>query len=335
MNPQDSPEPTPPSDAPAAPPLPTVITPSGQAMELPDIKNEPASTASNEVSIPIHAAAAPTEPVVSAPVLHPSPLKRSNKSLKPASVLDSGKKNPFKGHIARPKDVPLAKPEYTAAEAAAAHQIAQASGPAIQPADAQAGGETHAYAFITEPGQPAKQSAMVTSSMPQRIAVVLGGVLVLIIIAVLLKGMLAGGKNLTGVVAVVQDQQEMLHILNNATQQQGISGSNLQFVVTAQASLGSSQSALFTYLNNNHFIIKPQQLALKISTTTDKELATAAANTTYNQTFQQVMQLQLGTYTHDLKLAYDQSGPNGKALLNDDYNQAQLLAKLLNQTAGN
>jgi hypothetical protein len=70
-------------------------------------------------------------------------------------------------------------------------------------------------------------------------------------------------------------------------------------------------------------------LGLKVSASLDSLLTTAAANSTYDQTFQQAMQSQLAGYGQALKQAYTGAGPEGRLLLNDDYQQVQLLAKQL------
>lgn len=173
------------------------------------------------------------------------------------------------------------------------------------------------------------------NSMLTRIALIGGGLVILLIIFTVLKGLLTSGPDLTPVVAVVQQQQELIHLVTTAQQsQQGnLSVTNKNFAATLQLTLGTSQGKTIQYLATNHKKLKAKQLNLKVSALTDKRLAGAAAAGNYDQTFTEIMQAQLNTYGSDLALAYKQGyGPKGKALLKDDYRQLQLFKTQLNAT---
>jgi hypothetical protein len=130
---------------------------------------------------------------------------------------------------------------------------------------------------------------------------------------------------------VAQDQHELIHLATNASQQQGITTTDQNFAATAQLSLTSAQSVTVKYLVANGNKISLKVLSLKVSTATDAQLTAAAAATTYDQTFQAIMKAKLTTYVSSLQQTYKQTtGKNGRALLNNDYNQAQLLLTQLN-----
>jgi hypothetical protein len=213
-------------------------------------------------------------------------------------------------------------------------QAASAAGPlypGVQPS--AAAGPSQEYNFITNPEKPAKRAWLPGgNSLPQRALLAAGGLLVLVIIFVIAKSLLGGGgSNLTPFVGVAQDQQELIHLATNASQQTNLIVNNKNFVATAQLSLTSSQAAIGKYLSVNGQKVNLKTLNLKLSASLDTQLTNAAAATTYDQTFQEITKAKLTAYLSDLRQAYKQTkGKNGRALLNDSYNQAQLLLTQLN-----
>jgi len=201
------------------------------------------------------------------------------------------------------------------------------------------------YGFIMEPPKTPRQPLKLpglgggSSSMPVRIAVVLGGLLVLIIIFAIAKSLFSGGGNTQTLTTVAQQQQSMIHILTNGAgsdgqQQAALSTGDQNFAATAKLTLTSSQQQLIQYMANNGKKVKIKTLALKISPTIDQQLTAAANNSTYDSTFKQVMQSQLSDYQKALRAAYQQTpGPKGRALLNDEFQGAQLLLTQLNAPA--
>ncbi len=191
------------------------------------------------------------------------------------------------------------------------------------------------YNFITSPEKSAKRQWQLPggNSLLQRVLLGAGGLLVLIIIFVIVKSLLGGGNNavLTSFVGVAQDQQELIHLATNASLQTNLTVNNRNFVATAQLSLTSSQTAVGKYLSTGGHKVSLKTLNLKISTSLDTQLTNAAAATTYDQTFQEITKSKLTAYISDLQQTYKQTkGKTGRTLLNDDYNQAQLLLTQLN-----
>lgn len=187
------------------------------------------------------------------------------------------------------------------------------------------------FDFIMNPDQPVKKSGLLGggSSLPTRLALGSGGLLVLLIILIVLKNLLGGSANLTPFVAVAQQQQELIHLATAAQQQQDLSVTNQNSAITTQLTIASSQSNLLAYLKQNKTKINAKQLGLKISATTDTQLTTAESAGTYNQTYQTVMQNELSIYMSGLQQAYKTAGKNGRALLTDEFNQAKLLKNQL------
>lgn len=195
--------------------------------------------------------------------------------------------------------------------------------------------QPQAYDFITDPAQPERQSRL--PSLPgvgptaMRAAIIGGGLFALLIIFIIIKGLIGGGSSLTPFLGVAQDQQELIHLATTASLQQGITTGDQNFAATTALSLTSAQAGIVNYLASNGKKVNPKLLSLKISATTDAQLTAAAAATTYDQTFQEVMKTKLTAYLSGLQQTYKQtSGKKGRTLLNDDYAQAQLLLTQLN-----
>jgi hypothetical protein len=165
-----------------------------------------------------------------------------------------------------------------------------------------------------------------------------GGLVVLLILFSIVKGLLGGGSNLTPFISIAQDQQELIHLTTNATQQQSQGQSmttiDQNFAITSQLSITSAQAAIIKYMATNGKKVNTKTLSLRINTATDTQLTGSAAAGNYDQTFQAIMKDKLVAYSNGLKQAYKQtSGPKGRTLLADDYRQAQLLLVQLNQPA--
>jgi hypothetical protein len=193
------------------------------------------------------------------------------------------------------------------------------------------------YAFITNPQSPKQPSLSLLSllngkSIMARIAVLGGGLVVLLVLFTVVKGLFAGSFNLTSFLAVLQDQQELIHLTTSSPGNQSLSAPYQNFVATTQVTVTSAQGQLSEYLFNNKQKIKPQELYLKVNPITDTQLTNAVASNTYTSTFQQIMSSQLNTYVNDLHQAYlKTSGKKGRAQLTSDFSQALLLDKQLKQ----
>lgn len=192
--------------------------------------------------------------------------------------------------------------------------------------------QQHDFSFITEPANPfpnPKKSPFGpgSSSLLGKLALV-GGLIVVIIVAfVLIKSSLGGNSfDSAPLVTVAADQQELTHLTANLSQKQGLAVSTLNSANTIQLTMPEAQGKLLAYLKKNGVKVSTKQLGTKASSSTDTLLSTAYTNGTYDQAYQTVISGQLKTYMRDLKAAYfSDKGANGRALLNHDYEAAQLL----------
>jgi hypothetical protein len=188
------------------------------------------------------------------------------------------------------------------------------------------------YNFILDPQQPEKPKLFNfnANSMPLRILLVVGILFVLMIVFAVVKSAIGGGGGSTAaVLSVAQDQQELIHLATNA-EDSVTTDLGKNFTATALLSLQSEQTELISYLKSNHQKVSPKQLNLKISKSTDEQLAAAKSASTFDDTYVSVMRDKLEAYMADLQKAYSQTkGSKGRALLNEDYQAAQLLQKQL------
>lgn len=190
------------------------------------------------------------------------------------------------------------------------------------------------YAFILSPEQPKSSKFNFNASLPIKILAGLGILLVVLIVGSILKNAVLGSGGIPdGFVTVAQDQQAMIAVLSNEDNQTNLQNSTKAFAITAQMSLSSSQSELINYMQLNKKKVPPKVLALKVNPATTKQLEASIAASTYDQTFRQIMKSKLTQYKQQLKATYlESTGQKGRAILDDSYNQAELLLTQLDAT---
>jgi hypothetical protein len=202
--------------------------------------------------------------------------------------------------------------------------------------------QPHEFEFITNPNKPGRRGLGLGNSTAQRLLVVLGGVFVLVIIVVIIAKLLSHTTNaLPALTAVGEQQQELIHLTGSTEGTSSGSGSaptlstdhqNVQ--ATIQLVLTSNQTQLLTYLSSNHYKVKTALVTGYANSSLDQQLTAAATNGSYDATFASIIQSQLNSYETALKQAYLQvTGPKGRAMLNSDYSQAQLLQQQLTSPA--
>lgn len=195
------------------------------------------------------------------------------------------------------------------------------------------------YDFIMNPQQAPKQPKLKLpgagpTGLLARVALVGGGLIVLVILFSVIKGLIIKGPDFSGYVTVAEDQQELIHLVSNSasnSSQQNLDTNNQNLAATAQLSLASNQAQVLKYLSENHHKVSSKTLGLRLNTALDTQLTNAQTAGTYDQTFQSIMQSQLNGYMNDLKHTFQTStGKKGRAMLSSQYNQAVLL---LNQAS--
>ncbi len=199
----------------------------------------------------------------------------------------------------------------------------------MQPQDQQPAPD---YSFITNPQQPKRPSLFNfgAGSKTLRIAVVLGGFFLLLILFIGFKNILSSSnKSTPALVSIAQDQQELIHLAQNGTQN-AVGSTTKNFSQTAALSLQSEKQQLLVYLKGNGRKVGTGELNLNVSKATDSQLTAAVSASNFDPTFTSLMKTKLTAYQQALKTAYGlEKGPKGRALLNDDYAASQLLLQQL------
>jgi hypothetical protein len=190
------------------------------------------------------------------------------------------------------------------------------------------------YEFITNPSAPQRAGGMGRpNSMIMRIVVVAGGLTVLIILFVILKGVLSGGSAAPLYFSLLQDQDEIVHLATNAGQEKSLSQENMNFSLNAQLSMTSAERQFATYLKANGQKINAKQVALKESPLIDKQLTDASAASNYNAVYTEIMKTKLTNYQTSLTQTYKKTkGSKGKALLSQQFEASKLLLQQLGVT---
>lgn len=162
----------------------------------------------------------------------------------------------------------------------------------------------------------------------QRALIVLGGLLVLIIIVIVFASLLSGGSNInTSLVSLTAQQNELARVATLGTQQ-AVGQDTKNFAISVQLSVSSDQQQLINYLKTQGHKVGTKELLADQSTKTDSQLTDATSNSTFDSTFDGIVQSQLTSYAQAVKTAFGQAtGKNARALLNTEYQNAQLLLK--------
>jgi len=191
------------------------------------------------------------------------------------------------------------------------------------------------YDFIVNPDAAPRRSRLPGgNSVISRLLLVLGGIAILLIIFIVGKNMLlVDSSNTPLLIDAVSQQQELIHLSGKAVQEPSLEATTKNFALTTQLTLISQQRQLLAYLQTQGRKIAPKQLSNQVSLATDQQLAASVAASTYDATFRQIMLTKLSAYKQTLQQAFTKtSGSAGSALVNKDYDSAQLLLQQLDPT---
>jgi hypothetical protein len=171
------------------------------------------------------------------------------------------------------------------------------------------------FNFILNPKQPQKRPAS-PGSMKQRILVVVIGLVVLIIIISIAFTLLAsaGKENVTGLIDVLADQQEVIRIADKGSK------SNSQDVrdlaVTTKLTVKTDQLALKAYVTKKVSKFSEASLATKKDTKVDATLDAALASGQYDDAYQKALNTVLSQYIKDIQTNL-KTAKNSKPLLTE------------------
>lgn len=188
------------------------------------------------------------------------------------------------------------------------------------------------YEFILNPTQPQKPAPLSgNKGFILKICLIIGALIVLMIGISILMNALNSNKNkaVENLKNIPLTQQELIRVagtgLDNVTSQP-----LKNFAITTKLTISGQQQNMINYLAEQGVKTTAKQLALSRSTTTDALLSQAKENSTYDLIFTQQMTKSLNAYLTSINNTYKTvTGPTARKLLKTDYDQTQMLLKML------
>ena len=182
------------------------------------------------------------------------------------------------------------------------------------------------FDFITQGGKPAKSgSRLPLPHLPKLAWIILGiglGILILVVAVSALSGN-KGGNSLNYVAAMARSQ-EIIRVSTNVGQLATDSPTQ-NLAATVQSSLASEQAQLTSYLATQKIKASTAQLAADQNSNTDNQMKTASTNGNLSSVYASYLKAQLAAYETDLQTAYKDAGPKGKSILSAAYNSVQVI----------
>lgn len=192
------------------------------------------------------------------------------------------------------------------------------------------------YEFIVNPNTPKRGRALLggSNSFLMRIGLLVGGAVVLMIIAAIVISALAPKGSTPGLTAIAQRQQEIIRVATAAaTQATGQDTKN--FIANTELSVTTSQQQVISYLGSHGTKLGTKQLALDQNAQADTLLTNAATANNYDSAVVQNLTGQLQTYKELLQTTFNQtSSKAAKQLVQNAFTSADKLlaqAKSLSQ----
>jgi len=184
------------------------------------------------------------------------------------------------------------------------------------------------YEFIVNPNTPQKRGGLAGAGFGKQIALLVGGVVVLLIIAAVALSALKPKGIGSDMLAIAQRQQEIVRLATAASQQ--ASGQDAKnFAINTQLSVSSSQQQVVGFLTTHGTKTNEKLLALDHTAATDTLLASAANAGTYDSAVVSTLSDQLKTYEGQVQSTYKKAtSKTSKQLLQNSYTSA---SKLLTQ----
>ena len=189
------------------------------------------------------------------------------------------------------------------------------------------------YDFILSPQQSPKKRFNLGGNFMATIGLLVGGGVLLVIVAALLLNVLgSGGSDKQSLIGLAQTQAELVRIAKQGTNDSGLQATK-NLAVTTEIAIMTQQQGVLDLLAKMGTKIKDKDLALKQDATTDEQLTSARATSTFDSTFAQIMQSQLEDYASTLKQLQDKAKKQTERdLIADYYEQTKLIITQIPQT---
>lgn len=210
-----------------------------------------------------------------------------------------------------------------------------APGPTLSP---QVGAPNHnghnPYEFIFNGSQQPKQG-LLGGSLLKRSLVIVGGLVVLAIIAAIAISLLTPKDNsFAQLTSVLQEQQEIVRVAD-ITDKSASTTDLKNLAVNVSLGVGTNKVSLQKYLTTRKVKINDTILAAKKDSKTDTLFANAKAASAFDKTAAQTIQSLLVTYRANLNSTYQTvKGTKARAELQTSYQTADLLITEANKVVG-
>lgn len=192
------------------------------------------------------------------------------------------------------------------------------------------------YNFLGEQPKKSFNIPLLGNTLRGRLAVCVIGLLILVILFVVIKGLLTTPPfNKPDLYLVTERQQEILHILSTdvtSNNEGQLSQGEQNFAATASLAIQTSQTQTLTFMADYKYKINSKVLSAVYSTSLDQAFTNALTANTFANYFQSAMETQLQDYQQELKAAYNSTHiSGGRGLLRSEYAQTNLLLNEVEQ----
>ena len=192
------------------------------------------------------------------------------------------------------------------------------------------------YDFILNPQKPKKAFNIGGNSMQKKILAILSILIFLIVGFTIFKNLTTTKVlSISDLTNVVIEQQKIINLVkndfisSNSTNQ--FSQAQINAIATINLTIPSEQKSLINYLKDSSYVIKSSTIGSVKTTSLDTQINNAAAAGNLTSTYNSIMKSELNYYLNYLSIGYNTTkGPKGKALLKQEYQNANTLLKQLN-----
>jgi hypothetical protein len=192
------------------------------------------------------------------------------------------------------------------------------------------------YDFIINPQKPVQHPLGIKipgvggGAFGSKLVVIIGGAVILMIIFGIAAAVLGGGgNNVTQLVGIAETQAGIVNVATFGYSEVSQT-STLNLAVDTQLTVQSQQIQMVKYITSEGTKVSAKELLSKVLKSTQLQLTAAQQNSTVDPVFAQIMQNDLQSYSSELKTAYNTSkSSSAKSILATDYNQVQMLLKLV------
>ena len=192
------------------------------------------------------------------------------------------------------------------------------------------------YDFILNPQKPKKAFNIGGNSMQKKILAILSILIFLIVGFTIFKNLTTTKVlSISDLTNVVIEQQKIINLVkndfisSNSTNQ--FSQAQINAIATINLTIPSEQKSLINYLKDSSYVIKSSTIGSVKTTSLDTQINNAAAAGNLTSTYNSIIKSELNNYLSYLSIGYNTTkGPKGKALLKQEYQNANTLLKQLN-----